>query len=198
MEFLRISDSKLKISLQAEDLQRYHMQAEGLNYESAEARRVFWQLLDEAKQHCGFDTGGDKVLIQYYPLQSGGCELFVTKLGLVSESTRRSLCRSDRVTVLSARRGYYRFLTADALLDALAALRPLGETGWIRVGDDGLYYLEVEGSGGRGGRPDRHLLLGEYGCALPSSAGAYLDEHACASVAMPTAPRPRPRVRRRD
>ena len=67
MELIRISDSKMKIMLSAEDMARYEITAERLNYENTETRRVVWQILDEAKQKTGFDAASDRVLIQVYP-----------------------------------------------------------------------------------------------------------------------------------
>ena len=75
MELIRISDSKLKIMLNAEDMVHYAINSDLLNYENTETRRAVWQILDEAKQQTGFDAASDRVLIQVYPSRAGGCEM---------------------------------------------------------------------------------------------------------------------------
>ena len=44
---------------------------------------MFWDVLSRAKLRTGFDTDGQKVLVQLYPSKDGGCEIFVTKIGSI-------------------------------------------------------------------------------------------------------------------
>ena len=80
MELIKISDGKLKVMLSPEDMARYAISCETLDYDNTETRRAFWDILDIAKHETGFDAARDKVYIQAYPSRTGGCELFVTKL----------------------------------------------------------------------------------------------------------------------
>ncbi len=85
MELIVISDSKLKIMLSGEDMKQYSIDCETLDYENTETRRAFWSILDEAKQRTGFDAASEKVFVQVYPSKDGGCEMYVTKLGVFSD-----------------------------------------------------------------------------------------------------------------
>ena len=89
MELIVISESKLKIMLTSEDLMEYSLDCNSLDYENTETRRAFWSILDEAKHRTGFDAASEKVFVQVYPSKKGGCEMYVTKLGVFS-SNRRS------------------------------------------------------------------------------------------------------------
>lgn len=89
MELIVISDSKLKIMLTSEDLREYSLDCSTLDYENTETRRAFWSILDEAKHRTGFDAASEKVFVQVYPSKKGGCEMYVTKLGIFSERNRR-------------------------------------------------------------------------------------------------------------
>ena len=40
----------------------------------------------ELVKRCGFDAVGERVFVQYYPEKHGGCEMFVTKIGLLDDS----------------------------------------------------------------------------------------------------------------
>ena len=85
MELIMISSSKLKIMLTSEDMKEYSLDCNTLNYENTETRRAFWSILDEAKHRTGFDAASERVFVQVYPSKKGGCEMYVTKLGVFSE-----------------------------------------------------------------------------------------------------------------
>ena len=83
MEWIRISESKLKIMLNAEDAKRYALDCNTADFADAATRTAFREILTEVRSETGFDATEDKVYIQMYPSKSGGCELFVTKMGLL-------------------------------------------------------------------------------------------------------------------
>ena len=78
MELIRISQTKLKIMLDRNDMRRLDLEAG--NPADISSREAFRNILKEAKARCGFDAVGDRVFVQYYPDKCGGCEMFVTKL----------------------------------------------------------------------------------------------------------------------
>ena len=91
MEIIMISDCKLKVMLGEEDLKQFEIKAEQLDYSNTETKRMFWDILNRAKHQTGFDTDGQRVLVQLYPSKQGGCEMFVTKIGLLySENEEES------------------------------------------------------------------------------------------------------------
>ena len=79
-----ISDNKLKVMLCEEDLKGFQLKADQLDYSNTDTKRMFWDVLSKAKHQTGFDTDGQRVLVQLYPSKEGGCEMFVTKIGLLS------------------------------------------------------------------------------------------------------------------
>lgn len=83
MELILINNSKLKIMLTSEDMTKYDLDCNSASYENTETRRAFWSILDEAKHRTGFDAASDRVLVQLYPSKSGGCEMYITKVGLL-------------------------------------------------------------------------------------------------------------------
>ena len=84
MELIRINDKKLKIMLTSSDMKNYELDAQKLSCGTEETRRAFRNILHDAGVGGGFDTGGDKIYVQYYPSREGGCEMFITKLDLLS------------------------------------------------------------------------------------------------------------------
>ncbi len=82
MEWIRISNNKLKIMLTREDAARYALCPDTADYADTLTRRAFKAILTDVKHETGFDAADDKVYIQMYPSREGGCELFVTKMGI--------------------------------------------------------------------------------------------------------------------
>ena len=83
MEWIRISQNKLKIMLTAEDARHYELNCEEADYTDMVTRTAFREILTDVKREADFDASEDKVYIQMYPSKEGGCELFVTKVGLL-------------------------------------------------------------------------------------------------------------------
>lgn len=162
MELIQIGENRLKVMLTEEDMKRYAIEFELLDYGNTETRRAIWSILDEAKQQIGFDAARDKVYIQAFRGRAGGCELFVS----CSE-------RED-----APRRLLYAFESARQLAAVcrhLEARRFAGE-GSAFSGDDGRFYLLLE-TDETEKRHDPLAFIEEFGEELPCRA-EFLAEHA--------------------
>lgn len=178
MEFLLIGESKLKIVISEEEMKKYNLNVISETTGGRSFRRSFWRVLDMAKEEVGFDPSGDKVLIQFYPVKSGGCEVFVTKLGILPEASARLVSKSDRIAMLSRRRGFYSF---DSLADLVAAARAIKRV----AGDKSptadayfcadKYYLSIE-EYGKGGEPIEFPSVLEFAKLLTADFGLYISE----------------------
>ena len=181
MNFLLIGESKIKIVLSAEEAEKYRLNSESVDLNGPAARRSFWQILDIARLKVGFDPAGDKVLIQLYPLNEGGSEIFVTKLGILSESSARIVSKSDRVAMLSKKQALYSFDILDDLISAAIAIKRFAGQGICPVSDvytDGKRYFLVIDEYGKGGEPVEFPCLLEFGVGLTADISAYIFEHA--------------------
>lgn len=179
MEVLKISDSKLKLMLTKGDMHKYGLTGDNPDYNDAEVRRSFFKILDSVKESHGFDGGGDKLLLQYYPSRDGGCELFVTKLGILPLEAERAISRSGRVTLLRARRAIYKF---DGALDLMGAVKLIAgfsvKSSDLYLADDGSYYLDlVERGVGKGSGISEYARMLEFAKALPPTLFPYITEH---------------------
>lgn len=79
MELIMISQSRLKIMLTAQDMQKYSLGTE-IDYSDSVTRRAFRNILKEAKEKTGFNAESEKIYVQFYPSKKGGCELYITKI----------------------------------------------------------------------------------------------------------------------
>lgn len=180
MEFLLIGESKIKIVLSREEAAKYRLDTASPDVSGPGARRIFWRILEQAKSEVGFDPAGDKVLIQLYPLKGGGCELFVTKLGILSESSARLVSKSDRIAMLSKKRSLYAFDHLEDIIGAAKAVKAL--SGNLSLGSDvytenGRYYLAIE-EYGKGGEPVEFPCILEFGTGITAELSTYISEHA--------------------
>lgn len=83
MEWIRISSNKLKIMLSAEDARHYALDCATADYTDVVTRAAFREILTDVEDETGFDANEDKIYIQMFPSREGGCELFVTRIGLL-------------------------------------------------------------------------------------------------------------------
>ena len=163
MEFIRITDKKLKVKLSAEECRSYGIRAEDGEYDEQCLRVMLRGVMEAAMSRTRFRLNGDRALVQLYPTEDGNAELFVTKLDSVSESAKRAVSGSSSL-VMSAQDGGA-FLFSDRQ-DLRAALRGLGERVPFRLykSESGAILLRFEDGNAIGSR-DRDLLM-EYSTGL--------------------------------
>lgn len=117
MELILISDSKLKVMLSPEDMRRFDITCDDLDGTEIASRRAFWSILDEARSQTGFDPAGHKIFVQMYPSRSGGCELFVTRLGGKKDSdTKKSRSFAKTAVLPRDEQSLYAFSSLSDLL----------------------------------------------------------------------------------
>ena len=95
MEYILINESKIKIICEEKDLELYGINAEDLEYGDTNSRKFIDSLLEEAKEKFGFETVKHRVLIQLFPSNDGGCEIFISKLGLLNKKSQPSTAKEE-------------------------------------------------------------------------------------------------------
>ena len=179
MKFLLVSEAKLKITLRDDEMKEYSIDPETVDRFNSASRRGFWRVLEIAKERVGFDASGDKVLIQFYPISRGECEVFVTKLGILSPSNARLVSKSSRVNTMERKVGYYLFSSFSDL--ACAARELFSSYGALdstlySVGDGRLVLSLVEYK--KSGEHTEFPILTEYSSRISADAIGYLSEHS--------------------
>ena len=181
LEFLLVGESKLKIVMTDDDMKYYKLESLGFDGDSASAKRSFWQILDRAKTEVGFDPTGDKVLIQFYPIKCGGCEVFVTKLGILTSTSAKLVSKSERVSMLSKHCRYYHFENLLDLKRAAVAIKSMAKEAPVSdvyLSQKHGYFLSVE-EYEKGSECAEFPSIQEFGQRLAADIGAYISEHFC-------------------
>ncbi len=212
MELIVIDENKLKIMLSPPDMRHYDLRAERVDCADEHTRKAFRHIFDDARTQTGFDTGGERLLVQLYTSRGGGCEIFVTKLGemeggpLWGEEQERAVRVGDTrdgapVTdndpgldtllsrVRSVRWAAYRFEEMTSLLEACRRLCRVGYRGqssaYIDESGAGVWFLFLELPVTPEGILSPFCFLSEYGMALGEAGQmrTYLKEYGRAVCA---------------
>ena len=196
MEYLRISDNKLKITMTEEELLFYGMDLSSLSYSSTETRRAFWAILDDAKHATGFDAAASKVSVQIYACRSGGCEMYIIGEKSPSASKTDAILHASQplpsntesgLTVCpSYSRQFGEMVGKFARLsDLLSACRILSQIGYNDDSSAWLanehYYLYISGNYKQIASNESNLgasgVILEFGEAEKNLTAAYFAEH---------------------
>lgn len=140
MEIIPIGNSKIKISLTYDDLEKYSLSCEKLDYDTTETRRAFWSILDDVKRSSGFDAAKSRIMIRLFTCPDGSCEMFITKMPLPSRD--EVICIKDPMTSVATRT--FAFDCFDDLVRActlLGSLEYRARSSAYR--GNGLYYLTL-------------------------------------------------------
>ena len=201
MDMILISDTKLKIMLSPLDMEEFSLTGDDMDYSKSETRRAFRSILDKAKHFTGFDAACTRVFIQVYPSRSGGCELYVTKLGrsdFSSDDRKRidsddkigNAARSDDIVQNDPYCSVYRFDTMNLMLSAVSRLHGMGFDGHSSAYTENngtRCYLAIS-TDGHEAPYDRYSFIGEYGESLDRDIlKLYINEYCkciCASDAV--------------
>lgn len=194
MEWIRIGTNKLKIMLTREDAERYALCPDTADYADALTRRAFKAILTDVKRETGFEAADDKIYIQMYPSREGGCELFVTKMGIEISPTRASSTYKTQKATGEPPRRRLAFCFEDvssliAVCHRLVGLHFSGEsTAWLD--DCHRYWLLLSEVGNPLLAHADHAFVAEYGeIESPEKAETMLAEHGkmlCTSRAVET------------
>lgn len=176
MEFLVISESKLKIIMTPDDAKKYEFSPALANYDSPDARKILWRIIDEATDTVGFDPKGDKILIQLYPSRDGGAEIFVTKLGALKSYAAKLVSHSENVTMLSREMNLYLFSGLEPLLRTARLIsRNSSPKSDVYEAPSGHFFLAIEERGGVEG--GEYSVISEFSEKCPSELIPYVKEH---------------------
>ena len=178
MEFLVISENKMKVMLTQEEMRRYGIEGDKSDYKDPAVRKSFWQILDRAREECGFDSRGEKILLQYYPTRTSA-EIFVTKLGRLPTGIERSISATDSVTMLSSKNMIYRIDNMEELSRLYRIIRHTdGDAGSeAYLSDDGYYYIFFE-ERSEGTSLSPYAVASEFGEEIPQTLRTYIREHS--------------------
>lgn len=180
MEFIIISDSKMKITLTQKELDRYNIDSENFSIGNDAQRHAFRRVLNDACKQSGFEGSYSRLMVQMYPVKKGGCEIFVTRLD-TSEKHREEKCTKayESKSPGNTETLCYSF-SEFAHLNAVC--RQLYISGYapqscVYVSDSGTYYLLLDGISENENEYSALSFIGEFSKSSSQIPVPYLEEY---------------------
>ncbi len=179
MELILIGDDKLKIMLSEEDMEKYHINGDELDYSKLSTRTVIKSILSDAKTMTGFDTEGGGFFVQLFTSAHGGCELFVTKSDMCPIETQ-----NNKINPQKQKTDCSLVYSFNSFFDLISACRRLHlqntDVYSVAYADvNGKYFLSLfHGDDSLRHKLNKFTFLGEYGkCENTNTFQMYCGEY---------------------
>ncbi len=191
MKFNLVNDDKLQIIISKDDMEKRDMQKWDLTPHNPAAQKMFYEILEEAKEACGFDVGQNaQLMIEAYPMTGESLLVTVTKIkgshprlpfDLDIEGIGKALMdelmqheAEDALPEITSDEAVYRFETLEDVIQAAHLLKPSydGASQLFRY-EDAYYLVLMEKEWLTDGGV---ALLSEYGDEI-STVSAFFAEH---------------------
>ena len=162
----QISESKIKVTVDAEDQEKYGITYETMDYEDANTRRLCEKIISEAQSEIGFDSRNSRILVEARNGSKGNITIFISKIPKSLDDGYECMFQ------------IMRFETIDYLLDSRKVFASFSES-IIRkeiYEDGGEFFLYIEVEGLPSTAKKLILALNEFGepCHIRRE---YLREH---------------------
>ena len=190
MKFNRVNDNKLQIIISEEDLKDRKLGRMDFMPHHPEAQQLLHDILEEAREACGFDVGNNaQLMIEAFPMTGKSILITVTKLGEgapfpipgmehiqeMGQAIMQELMQEEELPELDAAEAVFCFETLEDVIQAAHLMFDVhydGDSQLLRY--KGKYYLAIMeyewltdyGAG----------LLGEYSTPVTTSI-AFFQEH---------------------
>ncbi len=158
MKFNLVNDDKLQIIISKEDMAKHNMLKWDLAPYNPDAQKLFYEILEEAREACGFDVGQNaQLMIEAYPMTGESLLLTVTKLkggqsrlpfdldieGL-GQALMEELGIEEDLPEVLAEEIVYRFETLEDVIQAAHLLKPSYDGASQLLRYENAYYLVLQ------------------------------------------------------
>ena len=139
MKIEKLSDSKIKLTVTFEDMERLGVKLEHFIEDTPQAREFFKQIMKRAEDETGFCAENAHLMIEAMPVKSNGIVFFVTNLDTHVFQNKKPRVRAKAVTENKSI-FIYEFEYFDDICDFVKIAAPLQSGGAI-YSLNGKYYL---------------------------------------------------------
>ena len=171
MEFMKIGDKSLKISLNAKESKLYGLD-ESTEINTDDMKGSFSKLLSRAKKEVGYSFSGERVVAEIFNSKNGGCEIFLTY-------GEKEVDGRNKNNVKRSTNGNSIFSIND-LNGVISIIRSLlskgynGKSSLYYDNDQKNYYLLLDEISTKN---PKYYFMGEYARQLRQNSLGYIKEH---------------------
>ncbi len=156
MKFHLVNDDKLQIIISKDDMAQLDIQKWDLAPHNPEAQKVFYEILEEAREACGFDVGNNaQLMIEAYPMTGESLLITVTKLkgnrprlpfdldieGIGQAIMEDLMQQEEELPEIISVEAVYRFETLEDTIQAAHLLKPAYDGASQLIRYEEAYYL---------------------------------------------------------
>jgi len=146
MRIERISDNKIKVEINSEDIKVWNVSIKNLTDNTPEAQNLFRHALKQAEEKLDFCIGESQLMVEAIPLKSDGFVMIISKVDSKSDignlfKINASSVKHKRNTEKPVTIGVYKFLNFDNLCNGVEEIYNLffGKSSVYKYKDN--YYL---------------------------------------------------------
>lgn len=156
MELIIINENKLKIIMTVQDMKDYGLDEDEFYCSVNDTRKIIERIIHTSKAKTGFENMSkkEKLLLQLYPEKDGGCELFVTRIGLDygedtvmdNEGNKGYIIPRKNTENTYTKNLAYSFNNLKSIITACKELKSMSFVGksTLYKGNDKKYYLFID------------------------------------------------------
>ena len=124
MRIERISDNKIKVEINSEDIRVWNVNIKNLTDNTPEAQNLFRHALKQAEEKLDFCIGSSQLMVEAIPLSSDGFVMIISKVKSKPDintflKVKSTEVKLKKVTEKSAPAGVYKFLSFDDLCSGI-------------------------------------------------------------------------------
>ena len=128
MKIERLNENQIRCTLTREDLQGREIRLSELAYGSEKARRLFHDMMEEARHTVGFDTENSPLMIEAIPLAPDSLSLIITRVDDPEELDTRFSKFAPSVSVSDEEESDTSYLSDDFARGMINMLREMRDT----------------------------------------------------------------------
>lgn len=121
MRIEKITENKIRIILNIQDLEEKNVDLHSFMSNSIESQDLFYDMLDRAEKEIGFKTKDYKLMIEALAVPEGNFILTVTRI-IPEKDSKKKLIAKRKTPNMSTNSSIYRFNTFDEYLEFCASL----------------------------------------------------------------------------
>lgn len=172
MEFMKIGDKSLKITLNAKESKMYGLD-ENTEIDVDDMKGAFTKLLARARREVGYKFSGERVVAEIFNAKNGGCEIFLTYAEDEAKEKKPRYNGTKGRNMVSI----FSISELNSIVNVAISLNSIGYDGKSSAYYDrerDRYYLILDEIPTK---EPKYLFIGEFAKSIRPNSMGYIKEH---------------------
>jgi len=185
----RIGENQIQFTLSASDLAERGLKETDLMHQTHKTQALLSEMMKQAVERCGFNTGVAPLIIEAMPGVSGSIVIIITRvtnqgnfkspLEFIQKTVEERRAPRKRININQQKKqkptaAVYKFQTLDDFIEACQRLEPCARANAVYKNEDG-FYLVINCENIKPEETGLFSVLSEYGAKQPTGSHLYQD-----------------------